>query len=243
MENVSIPWENSSQSVGNATLSWNNSTPDIEPTLEISNYPTWLLIINIIVRSVEGALSLFGNGLTIVAVTRFESLRTTSNVLICGLAAADFLSGLSPIWMILQYFLQSHFAVWYVFCVLERFLDIYASSLNVCIITAIAVERCIYISWPLHYPSLITMRVAFGSLSAIWLLILIEFGIYMSLGIGRWEGMTCRTLNVFTSPSFKIGMEVTFIVLTIFVVVIYARIASIACHQARRVQEVCMSLI
>ena len=199
MDSLSIPWENSSQSVGNATLEWNNSTPAFELALEETKLPTWFLVLYIFVRAIEGILALLGNSLTVAAIIKFEFLRTTSNILVCGLAMADIIGGLSPIWMVGQYALRENFATWHIFCVIDQVLALLASYLNVSIITAIAVDRCIYISYPLRYPNIVTSRVAIGSLVFIWVLCASEVVIFLLLGIGRYKGMDCRSRNLFPS--------------------------------------------
>ena len=243
MDFLSIQWDNSSQSEGNATLLWNNTTPVIELTLKHTTLPTWFLVVNLFVRAIEGVLALLGNSLTIAAVTRFEVLRTTSNLLVCQLAVADILSGLSPIWMVCQYALRWNFAAWHVFCVIEQTLGMLSSFLNVSIIAAIAVERCIYISYPLRYVSLITTRVVVGTIVGLWVFCVTEITTFLLLGTGMKEGMDCRSTTVFNSPAFKMNTQVSFFIITIIIVVMYSRIAWIAYHQAKRVEEVCMFLL
>ena len=235
-------WDNSSQSVSNATLPWINTTPPIELIAKQTKLPTWFLIVNIFVRAIEGVLALLGNSLTIAAVTRFEFLRTTSNLLVCQLAVADIIGGLSPVWMVSQYALRWNFAVWHVFCVVDQTLGMLSSFLNVFIIAAIAVERCLYISYPLRYHSLVTTRVAVGTIVGLWVFCVGGIATFLLLGIGRQEGMDCRPGNVFLSPAFQVNNQVIFFILTIIIVIMYSRIAWIAYHQAKRVAEVCMFL-
>ena len=49
--------------------------------------------IYLVLRSIQGLITIFVNLLTIIVIVRYKRLHTSSNVLIVSLAAADFITG------------------------------------------------------------------------------------------------------------------------------------------------------
>ncbi|KAK7501379.1 hypothetical protein BaRGS_00007504 [Batillaria attramentaria] len=115
---------------------------------------------------------LLGNGLTILAVFRFEKLRTRANMYIVSLAATDALVGLLQ-FVVGSFFIpsvQSWFDSTEFVCVgmlSWGYCAVVCSGFNMCLI---ALDRYIYIAKPYLYERYLTERNIAGAIVTVWVL-------------------------------------------------------------------------
>ncbi|KAK7501382.1 hypothetical protein BaRGS_00007507 [Batillaria attramentaria] len=115
---------------------------------------------------------LLGNGLTILAVFRFEKLRTRANMYIVSLAATDalvglllFVAGSSYIPSVQSWFDATEFAC--VGMLSWGYCAVVCSGFNMCLI---ALDRYIYIAKPYLYERYLTERNIAGAIVTVWVL-------------------------------------------------------------------------
>ena len=189
-------------------------------------------MVHVIVRLLEGLLAILGNGATVLAIMKFEYLRTTTNFIICSLAVADILGGLNPLLLLLHSQLTTNFNVWVRLCLVEQSLSLMSSGMNVITIMLISFDRCIYIQYPLRYYSLVKSSQVIVMLVASWVFLIIQVVVLFQTGLKVWPGMTCRAHAFFDGLTYTILVNGQFLFYTIIIIVLYSRIACIAYKQA-----------
>lgn len=127
-----------------------------DPTMiDIVNYADWAL------RVFFGLLIFGGNGLTIFVIFRFNELWTSSNVLIAGLACADFLSSFVPVFKISLAFINPFESYRRLLCLILETINLVSTLTNMIFIVLISFDRYLYIFKPLKYYILFPPRRAF----------------------------------------------------------------------------------
>lgn len=105
-------------------------------------------------------LILCGNCLTIAAVQFSRRLRSVvSNLFVLSLAVSDLLVGLTLPYH-LAFYLDAKLGDSHWICIFKFFTNIFACSVSIWNLMAIAVDRYLAIVYPLHYSRWITKRVA-----------------------------------------------------------------------------------
>ena len=110
-----------------------------------------LLIIYFGVRGVEALLAIFGNFLTILAIAKFESLRTSTNLFILNLAVSDLIGGLFvyPFDIVTEY-THKQTNAWYNICKLDSYFVELSFAGNVFGIFLIGIDLFIKLHYPLR---------------------------------------------------------------------------------------------
>ena len=121
-----------------------------------------------------GLATIIGNAVVLWLIVRNRSLRTTSNLFLTSLAAADFLVGLviDPVWISIRYtayypdHLQTHGkAIDYLWIHTSV-----ATTFNLCCVT---LDRHIAIFYPLRYEDIVTNRRCYVLIATVWLMSLV----------------------------------------------------------------------
>lgn len=219
----------------NLNSSTTNSSSEVREELgrAESTLTTYFTYINFSLRILWAIFALFGNTLTIAAVGSFERLQTKSNLLICNLAVGDLLTVFLPPLQALH----DHYADTAIFvpaCLTEKFINLVSARANAYGITLIAVERLVYISYPLRYHSILTWNRILAVMALIWSYNTIESFLLLLLGNNLSRGEPCK-YPVFLG---KIYTQILLPELAIFILLtvgIYAAIAKIAHTQAKRI--------
>ena len=87
----------------------------------------YFLMVNAGIRSVEGLLAIIGNGLTVMAIMRFEYLRSCTNYLVATLGIADMVGGVTALMLLGNYLIDMSDVTWRYACTVEQTLN-YISS-------------------------------------------------------------------------------------------------------------------
>ena len=222
---------NETEDWSNFSASWDNSTVVLLPT----KLPKGLREMDISIRIIQSMLALFGNTLTLATVIRYDFLQTTTNLLICGLATADIVGGIAPIFMLARQLARSFFPMWQVFCIGETSLSLLSSFLNVMFTTLVSIDRYLYIAFPFRYPVIVTKRMILGALASVWIVQIGQVIIMTSPGPKFPKNLRCHTRFVFTHPNTSIVAQWEFVICTILTFIMYGMISCIACKQIRMV--------
>ncbi len=147
-----------------------NVTINTSVTEPLSHF---LLDVFAAVRIIEGTLSLLGNSLTIYAISKYDYLKTISNIFIIHLAISDILYFPGAIfYAIVNYDMGMSENQLTICCQMYNVLyvaSIYGNSFGIIII---GYERCFYIARPLKYDIYMTENRAKFVLAILWCFIL-----------------------------------------------------------------------
>ena len=162
--------KNDTEFEGNLTDLSNITSPR---TLNKVKHSVSLLAVFYFVRIIWSILSVLGNGLTIVAVAKFSSLQSSTNLLIASMAVADFIHGLLAPFIILTHVYRNQLS-FVPLCLVQMTFTLVAIRLNFINILLIAVDRLCYIAFPLRYPVWMTNIKTLILIGITWCYIFIE---------------------------------------------------------------------
>ena len=110
-------------------------------------------------HAVIAICSILGNSLVILAVVKYESLRTSTNTFVLGLAVADLMVGLN-----IPFYVSFYFDVSYicepVACLCRYFFALFVTISSLLLLVGVAADRYVSIIYPLRYPTIMTTKVA-----------------------------------------------------------------------------------
>ncbi|XP_037376879.1 trace amine-associated receptor 7a-like [Talpa occidentalis] len=189
-------------------------------------------------------LTVFGNLLVIISILHFKQLHSPANFLIASLACADFLVGVTVMpfstvrsvescWYFGQSYCKFHSCFEGSFC--------YASIYHLCFIS---LDRYIAVTDPLVYPTRFTVSVAGMCIAFSWLFsIIFSFSL---LGTGANEtgledlvsALTCvGGCQIAVNQNWVLVDFLLFIVPTLVMIILYAKIFLVAKQQARKIEN------
>lgn len=228
----------------NSTPSWPLNSTDSDSTASDlvlgSILPPFMETGTVVSRIVQGLLAIFLNSLTVAVIVKFEYLRTSEVIILFCLALTDIMGGLSSFLLFIYTSFELPFDVWYFICVFDRFLATLSSGLNVGFILLIALDRFIFINFPLRYYHYVNKRRT--KMACLGMFLFMFFVTVMLRLVGlKIEPSTvrkCSIANILTSPGLRqLGALILFIVVTIVTIFMYARITCIARRQHQRIIE------
>ena len=131
-----------------------------------------VLVINCAVNIPLAITSIIGNSLVLHAVWKTSTLRSTSVVLLCGLALSDFAVGavVQPSFIAndLIGLLSQDQSLKTLFLRIYNVLAFYVCGISLFTITAISLDRLVAIQKPLRYPSIVTVPRVICVLVVVW---------------------------------------------------------------------------
>lgn len=205
-------------------------------------------IVFISVRLVWLLLSVFGNTLVIIAVWRFTELRTTTNYLIVNLAISDGLQGFLGLPLLVLTELSETVQQWKLHCMVTIIILLITSGGNNFSICAIAIERFIYIHYPLRYHLIVTPKRLNTGIVVSWVYIsvLMILSVWLGNAIDIKDNSQsvhlCDTRFIILSDVYTfviLGHLFMFIIVTI---ILYAYIAYTALKANSRTHSITASV-
>ena len=185
------PFSTADSLLENETVSVANSS--IPPATTVL-LPRSFQTVDLVVRIIEGLLAVITNGLTVYAVVKYEFLRSSNaNILILNLALPDFIGGFAPFILPIRFNSVHNPRQWLFVCIIEHFINMISSGLNVLLIFVISLDRVLYINFPLHYVSWIKRWHIIVVLSVCWVYAVGTSAMSLSLGLTDDHGFICHT--------------------------------------------------
>ena len=173
---------------------------------------------------------LFGNGLTIAAVAKYNKLQTITNAGIVNLAVSDFLVGLE----ILISGALGGLGHTKVICIFSVVMLSISMSVSLQTLGFVTVDRFVAIVKPLRYEAIVTRKVVLISLIAIW-----AWPVILAQGFIFWHhfdetGGLCR-LEIFPLPLAVLCMIVPICVITPLIIIMYIKIFAVAYQHSKKI--------
>ncbi|XP_040001947.1 melanopsin-like isoform X2 [Xiphias gladius] len=151
---------------GHAPTHHTHLQPHLFPTVDVPDHAHYIIGSFILLVGMTGML---GNALVIYVSCRSRTLRSPSNLLVVNLAAADFLMSLtqSPVFFVAS--LHRRWVFGELACELYAFCGALFGITSMMTLTAIAVDRCLAITWPLALLGRLSRRRVLAVLVGVWL--------------------------------------------------------------------------
>ncbi|XP_040916876.1 growth hormone secretagogue receptor a [Toxotes jaculatrix] len=197
-------WPNHSECLSH-NCSWeeiHNTTRNDDPVLPPLNYYSIPLLTAITIAcTVLFLVGVVGNVMTILVVSKYRDMRTTTNLYLCSMAVSDLLIFLC---MPLDLYRMWRYRPWRfgdVLCKLFQFVSESCTYSTILSITALSVERYLAICFPLRAKAVVTKRRVRGLILLLWTVSLLSAGpVFVMVGVER---------DSMGPPNFSSGMNET----------------------------------
>ncbi|KAM6968899.1 growth hormone secretagogue receptor a [Tautogolabrus adspersus] len=197
------PWLNQSQCISQ-NCSWEtlNATRDTDLGQPPLNYYTIPLLTAITIAcTLLFLVGVAGNVMTILVVSKYRDMRTTTNLYLCSMAVSDLLIFLC---MPLDLYRMWRYRPWRfgdALCKLFQFVSESCTYSTILSITALSVERYLAICFPLRAKAVVTKRRVRGLILLLWTVSLLSAGpVFVMVGVER---------DSMGSPNYSSGMNET----------------------------------
>ena len=186
-------------------------------------------------RVLGASLTIFGNLLIIIAVARFESLQNNTSYFICNLAVADLIQGAMTPLAIALHVIGIYHPFYLSLCLVHIVSTLLSMTTNIVSFFLIAVDRYMFMAYPLHYPLLVTSTRTFLAIGITWLFTTVQLAVMIAVGQRPEIGMTCKYSIFITKTMWNYINVPEFIGLSIITSVLYTAISSIAYKHGKRI--------
>lgn len=206
----------------------------------VNTLPQFMDIVTVISRVIQSVLAMTFNSLTVAVIVLFRDLYSPQIIIFFSLAVADIIGGVSGFLVFTYTIFELPFPIWYTFCVLDRWLAVLSGGLNVSFVIYIAVDRWIYITFPLQYHNYVTVKTAKVTCLVIFFVILIKSVVLQLYGLIKDPNMPRECLSglILTDNGTRQLYTVsTFMIMTLVTVCLYTRITCIAKGQFEKMME------
>ncbi|XP_018519137.1 growth hormone secretagogue receptor a [Lates calcarifer] len=197
-------WPNHSECLSH-NCSWeeiHNHTRNADPVPPPLNYYSIPLLTAITIAcTLLFLVGVAGNVMTILVVSKYRDMRTTTNLYLCSMAVSDLLIFLC---MPLDLYRMWRYRPWRfgdVLCKLFQFVSESCTYSTILSITALSVERYLAICFPLRAKALVTKRRVRALILLLWTVSLLSAGpVFVMVGVER---------DYMGPPNFSSGMNET----------------------------------
>ena len=173
----------------------------------------------IILRAIQGIFAMAGNLITMIAVFNFEFLWENSACrMIAALAFADFCGGVVPFGGTVAKQLTSSISRLNALCYVQVLFNLLTGYGNVYCTLLCTIDRCIFITRPLRYQSIVTPGRASWAILIVWILIVIQIALILALAPSPDAALKCSYAKVMTKVAFYETLA-QFVVITFCVIV------------------------
>ncbi|XP_008278319.1 growth hormone secretagogue receptor a [Stegastes partitus] len=183
------PWPNHSDCLSH-NCSWeetHNATSTADPAQPPLNYYSIPLLTAITIAcTLLFLVGVVGNVMTILVVSKYRDMRTTTNLYLCSMAVSDLLIFLC---MPLDLYRMWRYRPWRfgdALCKLFQFVSESCTYSTILSITALSVERYLAICFPLRAKALVTKRRVRALILLLWTVSLLSAGpVFVMVGVER----------------------------------------------------------
>ena len=190
------------------------------------------------IRGVEALLSIIGNLLTIVAISCFKSLRTTTNMFILSLAVSDLIAGACVYPTdVVAHFTREQSRVWYRICKLQWYFIVIHFVGNVFGIFLIGVERYLKLHYPLRYPLWMTKNRAVCLIMSSWIVVLLIATLFAFLLSNEDVPSVCSLFLVFPTGLIMWSLIMAFGIVSVCTCALYLKIAHLAIRKSKQMVD------
>lgn len=179
---------------------------------------------------------LFGNGTIIVAIIRFQRLRTPTNQFVAVLALADIMMALSLPYQVVYYLKPSLNTMKHA-CLMRYITFLLPCGASLTHVLAITVDRFLSVIYPLRYVTMMTNQRVFLISALLWAYSLI-LG-FVPLYWNNWnQTQTCIFTKVLT-PGYIITLLIHFFIISLFIMILYMRMFAVTRKHQRGAMTQC----
>ncbi len=200
-----------------------------------------LNLADIIILSLMAIPCILGNTTVIIAIIKYDYLQSKTNLFVLALSMADLTCGLiaTPVTMVMRNIdsntiSNSSYPMWKVSCIAGSFFQHLSAMGDMLSIAALTLDRFLYINYPLKYETIMSRNVA----TAIFMGIIIgSLGLTFLAILGSdvlEKGMFCTVFNVLEPVFVNTIWMPLFGLVTLMVIIFYARIAQIALSKEKQ---------
>ncbi|XP_054653009.1 growth hormone secretagogue receptor a [Dunckerocampus dactyliophorus] len=161
-----------------------NSTLTLDDLPPLNYYTLPLLTAITVACTLLFVVGVAGNVMTILVVSRYRDMRTTTNLYLCSMAVSDLLIFLC---MPLDLYRMWRYRPWRLgdaLCKLFQFVSESSTYSTILSITALSVERYVAICFPLRAKALVTKRRVRGLILLLWSVSLMSAGpVFVMVGV------------------------------------------------------------
>ncbi len=180
----------------------------------------------LILRALQGFLGMLGNLVTIFAVFHFEFLwENSTSRMVAALAVADFFAGVNPFFGTVGRHFISSISVRNSMCYVANVTRLLAGYGNVYCTLLCTIDRYIFITRPLRYISIVTLKRASWAIIVTWLLICLQIALMLGLGPGIDGEFKCLLTKAIGKVAFYETLAQLLLITFCIIVPIYVVIA------------------
>lgn len=173
----------------------------------------------IILRAVQGILSIVGNLVTIIAVFTFEMLRENPACrMVASLALADFFWGMASFCGNPARQLSSSVSFLNSLCYVRVFFNLLSGHGNVYFTLLCTLDRYVFITRPLRYQSIVTLARASRAILIVWMVLVLQTALILSLASTADAEKQCSYEAVINRVALR-GIIAQFVLITFCVIV------------------------
>lgn len=223
--------------------SGNTTGNDIDVTHDIVFRDSRILALYHGLTLIWAILGVFGNSLTIYVISKFEDLQTTSNIIVLSLSVADLIGGIVRPPRLAADIISTYHEAWIYVCILTEFFIYLSACMNIITICLIAIDRSIYIHFPLKYHDVVTNKRVIIVIIISWIYTGLALLIAIFSSLSLYLDHRICVLSEISPTLYNTVMFPQFALLSALSLILYCKISYTAYKQSRQIQDAGMNAV